>query len=200
MGTLSVRYSEIYYRFGSRRVSLAGLVLMAVGLGRSPWLRPDANYVTPLHAADDGASRSGAGTCFPALVGLAIPARKMHQAGLASGLVNTTAQVGGALGLAVLATLSTTRTAHLAASGSSPSMCWPRYYLAFSIATARTDSCCARHRRCPLHVRRPLGPPRPLPRPARVGRAGHRLRPPPCSACRGIGRPATRKRTSRRIV
>lgn len=41
----------------------------------------------------------------------------MSEAGLASGLVNTTAQVGGALGLAVLATLAATRTGHLVAHG-----------------------------------------------------------------------------------
>ena len=52
----------------------------------------------------------GIGGSFPALMTLAMSGATREDAGLASGLVNTTAQVGGALGLAVLATLSATRT------------------------------------------------------------------------------------------
>ncbi len=61
----------------------------------------------------------GAGLSFPSLMTLAMSGATPSEAGLASGLVNTTLQVGGALGLAVLATLSSTRTSHLLASGSS---------------------------------------------------------------------------------
>jgi MFS family permease len=63
----------------------------------------------------------GAGLSFPSLMTLSMSGATPSEAGLASGLVNTTLQVGGALGLAVLATLSTTRTSHLLASGSAQS-------------------------------------------------------------------------------
>ena len=54
---------------------------------------------------------------------------------MASGLVNTTQQVGGALGLAVLATLATTRTNSLAAHGASSAVALTNgYHLAFTIA------------------------------------------------------------------
>lgn len=137
MGTLSVRYSEkLIMRFGSRAVSLSGLVLMAVGLGLFALAPADADYLTQL-LPTMALLGLGAGACFPALVGLAMAGVKPDQAGLASGLVNTTAQVGGALGLAVLATLSTGRSQHLAASGSSPvDALVGGYHLAFWIAAA----------------------------------------------------------------
>ena len=58
--------------------------------------------------------RSGAGIAFPSLMTMAMSAATPEDSGLASGLVNTTQQVGGALGLAVLATLSANRTGTLA--------------------------------------------------------------------------------------
>jgi MFS family permease len=59
----------------------------------------------------------GAGLSFPALMTLAMSGATPSDSGLASGLVNTTQQVGGALGLAVLATLATTRTDGLLEQG-----------------------------------------------------------------------------------
>ena len=61
----------------------------------------------------------GAGLSFPSLMTLAMSSATESDSGLASGLVNTSLQVGGALGLAVLATLSTTRTDNLLADGES---------------------------------------------------------------------------------
>jgi MFS family permease len=59
----------------------------------------------------------GAGVAFPALMTLAMSGATPQDAGLASGLVNATVQIGGAIGLAVLATLATERTDGLRADG-----------------------------------------------------------------------------------
>jgi hypothetical protein len=79
----------------------------------------------------------GAGVCFPALMNLAMSGVKPEDAGLASGLVNTTAQVGGALGLAVLATMSASHSKGLLADGGSVAQSLTSgYHLAFLIAAA----------------------------------------------------------------
>jgi hypothetical protein len=76
-----------------------------------------------------------AGLCFPAVMTLAMSGATPDDAGLASGLINTTGQVGGALGLAVLVTVSATRSSALLAGGaSSPAALTGGYHLAFWIA------------------------------------------------------------------
>jgi multisubunit Na+/H+ antiporter MnhE subunit len=65
---------------------------------------------------------------------LAMSGATPSDAGLASGLVNTTVQVGGALGLAVVATLAATRTNSLLASGHSHAAALTGgYQLAFTV-------------------------------------------------------------------
>jgi EmrB/QacA subfamily drug resistance transporter len=134
MGTLSVRYSErLITRYGARAVSLSGLVLMTAALALLAVAPADAAYVTQL-LPTMALLGLGAGACFPALIGFAMDGVEPHQAGLASGLVNTTAQIGGALGLAVLATLSSTRTQQLVTAGHSQTdALLSGYHLAFWI-------------------------------------------------------------------
>ena len=108
MGTLSVRYSEpLITRFGARTTLLPGLVLIAAALALFTRAPVDGSYiehVLPVMIL----LGVGVGISFPALMTLAMSGATPDDAGLASGLVNTSAQVGGALGLAVLATLSGT--------------------------------------------------------------------------------------------
>jgi len=76
----------------------------------------------------------GAGLAFPALTSLAMSGATPSESGLASGLFQTTQQVGAALGLAVLATLATTRTGDLRAGGATPDAALTAgYHLAFGI-------------------------------------------------------------------
>ena len=117
MGALSLRYSErLIMRFGARTALIPGLVLIGVALAlfaQAPVDGTYARHVLPVTIL----LGFGAGVSFPALMTLAMSGATQSDAGLASGLVNTTAQVGGALGLAVLATLSTTRSENLIQKG-----------------------------------------------------------------------------------
>jgi MFS family permease len=137
MGTLSIRYAErIFIVLGARRALLAGLALVCAGLVVFALAPVGADYVTQI-APSMLLLGLGAGTAFPALMNLAMSGATPQDAGLASGLVNTTAQVGGALGLAVLATLSTSRSNALKASGHpTVSALTSGYHLAIWVAAA----------------------------------------------------------------
>jgi EmrB/QacA subfamily drug resistance transporter len=137
MGTLSVRYTEpLITRFGARNTMLPGLVLLAAGLLLFTQASVDASYarnVLPSMLLFG----AGAGLAFPALMTVAMSGVSMEDSGLASGLVNTSAQVGGALGLAVLATLSATHSDNLIANGeSTASALTSGYHLAFVVGAA----------------------------------------------------------------
>ena len=117
MGMLSVRYSErLIMRFGARTTLIPGLILIGVGLALFARVPVEGEYLRDI-LPPGLLLGSGVGVCFPALMTLAISGATREDAGLASGLVNTTAQVGAAVGLAVLATLSATRTDDLLADG-----------------------------------------------------------------------------------
>jgi EmrB/QacA subfamily drug resistance transporter len=110
MGTLSLRYSErLITRFGARATLVPGLALVGAGLVLFTQTPVDGDYVTDVLPVMllIGA---GVAVCFPSLMTLAMTGVAPSEAGLASGLVNTTVQVGGALGLAVLATVAASST------------------------------------------------------------------------------------------
>jgi predicted MFS family arabinose efflux permease len=137
MGLLSVRYSErIVMRLGARSTLLSGLPLIALGLIWFARVPVHGHYVVDVLPAM-ALLGIGAGISFPALMNAAMSGAKPEDAGLASGLVNTTAQVGGALGLAVLATLAASHTRVAAHGGASTAAALTSgYHLAFWIAAA----------------------------------------------------------------
>jgi EmrB/QacA subfamily drug resistance transporter len=117
IGVLSLWLSpSLNERYGARAVLLAGLVLLVGALGWFARAPLDAGYVVDL-LPSMVLFGIGAGLAFPALTTLAMSGATAQDSGLASGLVNTSLQVGGAVGLAVLATLSATRTDNLLADG-----------------------------------------------------------------------------------
>jgi EmrB/QacA subfamily drug resistance transporter len=133
----SIRFTpQLMMRFGSKRTLLAGLVLVAGGLILFRGAPVNASYVRDLLPVMVLLG-VGAGLVFPSVMTLAMSAATPEDSGLASGLVNTSQQVGGALGLAVLATLASTRTNTLHARGASTaSALTGGYHLAFTIAAA----------------------------------------------------------------
>ena len=137
MGTLSVRYTErLVMRFGARTCLFPGLVMIAAALVYFTRVPVDGSYVKDV-LPSMVLLGAGAGTCFPALMTLAMSGATPSDAGLASGLVNTGAQAGGALGLAILATLSSSRSDHLLAQGSSQAEALTGgYHVSFWIAAA----------------------------------------------------------------
>jgi EmrB/QacA subfamily drug resistance transporter len=117
IGLMSIRFAEpLIMRFGARRTLLPGLAFILVGLLWFARMPVDANYAVDM-LPSMVLLGLGAGLGFPSLMTLAMSSATQSDSGLASGLVNTSLQVGGALGLAVLATLSTTRSDNLLASG-----------------------------------------------------------------------------------
>src|SRR5215203_2732479 len=137
MGVLSLGFTDkLNMRFGPRRVLIAGLGLLLVAMllfARTP---VDGNYLVDIFPTMI-IFGAGAGVAFPALMMLAMSGATSSDAGLASGLVNTTGQVGGAIGLALLATLSTERTKALLEDGeSTASALTGGFHLAYLIGAA----------------------------------------------------------------
>ncbi len=137
IGGLSIEISaRLTTRFGGRAVLLPSLVSIFVGLllfARAPVEGQYVLDVLPVMLLIG----IGGGLAFPALTTLAMADATPSNAGLVSGVVNTASQVGGALGLAVLATLSSAQTQGLLDQGADPLVALTDgYHLAFKVGAA----------------------------------------------------------------
>ncbi|HWH55922.1 MAG TPA: DHA2 family efflux MFS transporter permease subunit [Gaiellaceae bacterium] len=120
MGAFSLGLSaKLVMRFGIKAPLATGLLLATAGLllfARAP---VDGNY-----AVDVLPSMIllgfGAGMAFNPVLLAAMSDVDQSESGLASGVVNTSFMMGGALGLAALASLAASRTNSLEASGHAP--------------------------------------------------------------------------------
>ncbi|HSR23945.1 MAG TPA: MFS transporter [Candidatus Eisenbacteria bacterium] len=117
MGSFSIRFAAgLVIRFGAFRVLVSGQLVVAAALFMLA-LGPDrVTYVRDL-LLPMALLGLGGGLTFPALTVIAMSEAPPADSGLASGLLNTTGQVGGALGLAIMATIAAARTAALGGSG-----------------------------------------------------------------------------------
>ncbi len=157
------RAGRLVNRFGVRSVLGGGLVMLAVGMALLARIGPGGSAI--VYVMIPGLiTAAGIGMSIVPSTIAATQGAKEGQAGLASGLVNTSRQVGAGLGLAILVTLATQHSTDLIGSGSAvPQALTDGFRLAFQIgaglaATAALLTFTA------------------LPRPAHVqARAGRRL-------------------------
>jgi len=117
MGLFSVRFSApLIAKFGPVNVLGAGQVVVGLALAMLAFGPTNANYAVHL-LVPLSLLGLGGGLSFPSLAIIAMSDAQPSDAGLASGILNTTGQVGGALGLAALATLAGWRTLNLLHDG-----------------------------------------------------------------------------------
>ena len=112
----SIVASGLVTRVGTRLPLAVGLVVAGAGLLLLSQIPADGDYVADL-LPGLLVTGLGLGTSFVSLSIGALEGVAERDAGLASGLVNTTQQVGGALGVAVLSTLAISRSDDLVADG-----------------------------------------------------------------------------------
>ncbi|ROO84380.1 EmrB/QacA subfamily drug resistance transporter [Actinocorallia herbida] len=122
-------------RFGTRATLLAGLVLLVAAMLWLTRVPVDASYVRDLLPVM--VLIAGGGLVLPSLATLGMSGAGADDAGLASGLFNTTQQIGMAFGVAVLSTLAASRTeSHLASGTPAPEALTTGYHLAFATSAA----------------------------------------------------------------
>ncbi len=98
--------ARLVSRFGSKPPLVTGLIVLAAGIGLLGLVRPQGNFVVDVLPATIIAAVGMSLAYIPALLS-ALAGARPEEGGLASGIVNTTYQVGSALGLAVMTAVAT---------------------------------------------------------------------------------------------
>ncbi|MBV8991294.1 MAG: MFS transporter [Solirubrobacterales bacterium] len=109
---------QLVTRFGFKAILAAGMALVAGGLLWFSQIAVHGSFLSDILGPSLLAA-IGLGLGFVASTIAGVAGVESREQGLASGLINTSQQVGGAIGLAVLATIATTRTNHVLATGTS---------------------------------------------------------------------------------
>jgi hypothetical protein len=124
--------SRLVARVGVLAVLLTGLLLVAAGLAGFTRLPVEGDFVRHFLPPSLLAS-SGLGLTLVSSTVAAVAGARPGERGLASGLVNTSRLLGGSLGLAVLSTLASARSAGLLAAGQGrPAALTGGFHLAFA--------------------------------------------------------------------
>jgi len=137
MGAFSIGLSaKLVMRFGVRAPLATGLLLAAAGLALFGRVPVDGSYVTDVLPGMILLGVGG-GMAFNPVLLAAMSDVAPEESGLASGVVNTAFMMGGALGLAVLASLAASRTDSLAAGGTGHlAALTSGYHVAFLVGAA----------------------------------------------------------------
>ncbi|WP_028061627.1 MFS transporter [Candidatus Solirubrobacter pratensis] len=108
--------SGLVTRFGFKPILVLGMVLTAGGLVWFAQISAGGSYLGDI-LFPSLLSAFGLGFAFVSMTVAAVAGVEGHEAGLASGLINTSQQIGGALGLAILAAIANSRTDSLLGDG-----------------------------------------------------------------------------------
>jgi predicted MFS family arabinose efflux permease len=110
--------SQVITRLGTRPVVVAGCLIAAAGINQVARVPLHGSYVSDLLPGFVVMSL-GAGSVFVSVTASANAGVPSDKAGLAAGLLNSSQQIGSALGLAILSAVAISRTNHLVATGAS---------------------------------------------------------------------------------
>ena len=109
--------SALVTRFGFKPVLVLGMMLTAGGLVWFAQISAGRHATSATSCSRRCSSAFGLGFAFVSMTVAAVAGVEPHEAGLASGLINTSQQIGGALGLAILAAVANSRTDTLVGDG-----------------------------------------------------------------------------------